>query len=39
MSEYTSHAINPVESRARFREAFDLVIKVLTMVGKFDYNG
>jgi alkanesulfonate monooxygenase SsuD/methylene tetrahydromethanopterin reductase-like flavin-dependent oxidoreductase (luciferase family) len=38
-SEYLSYSINPVESQARFREAFDLIIKALTTVGTFDYDG
>ena len=37
--EYLSYGINPVESQGRFREAFDLIVKALTTVGTFDYDG
>ena len=37
--EYLSYGINPVESQPRFREAFDLIVKALTTVGTFDYDG
>ena len=37
--EYLSYGINPVESQGRFREAFDLIVKALTTVGTFDFDG
>ena len=38
-SEYLSYGINPTESQGRFREAYDLIVKALTTVGPFDFDG
>jgi len=38
-TEYISYAINPTESQGRFREAFDLIRKVWTTEGPFNYGG
>lgn len=38
-NEYLAYSINPAESQARFREAFELIVKIWTTVGPANYDG
>jgi alkanesulfonate monooxygenase SsuD/methylene tetrahydromethanopterin reductase-like flavin-dependent oxidoreductase (luciferase family) len=38
-NEYLAYSINPAESQARFREAFELIIKIWTTVGPANFEG
>ena len=38
-NEYLAYSINPAESQARFREAFELIVKIWTTVGPASFDG